>query len=124
MCECGDNSCSPSSPACCKTETCQWSWTGGGGGDGSGKPVDPLLESVPLELNKEADVCNSTPLILVDASSYPENRPHYPPSMEFTVVAGKRCKYTGDSNGAGILKCDGSKHSPCKARGLDDKKRV
>ncbi|EGC45360.1 exo-beta-1,3-glucanase [Histoplasma capsulatum var. duboisii H88] len=146
MCECGDNSCSPSSPACCKTETCQWSWTGGGGGDGSGKPPGPRIGSLLFaldetyrshpggdvltrfwkvfvsELNREADVCNDTPLKLVDASSDPENRPHYPPSMEFTVGRGQKCKYTGDSNGAGILKCDGSKHSPCKARGLDDKK--
>ncbi|OAX83696.1 hypothetical protein ACJ72_01943 [Emergomyces africanus] len=146
MCECDDNSCSPSSPACCKTETCQWSWTGGGGGDGSGKPPGPRIGSLLFaldetyrsypggdvwtrfwkvfisELDKEADVCNDTPLKLVDASSDPENRPHYPPSMEFAVGPGQRCKYTEDSNGAGILKCDGSKHSPCKARGLEDKK--
>ncbi|EGC48290.1 LysM domain-containing protein [Histoplasma capsulatum var. duboisii H88] len=146
MCVCGGNSCSPSSPACCKTETCQWSWTGGGGGDGSGKPPGPRIGSLLFaldetysshpggdvltrfwkvfvsELDREADVCNDTPLKLVDASSDPENRPHYPPSMEFTVGPGHMCKYTEDSNGAGILKCDGSKHSPCKARGLDDKK--
>ncbi|PGG96344.1 hypothetical protein GX51_07874 [Blastomyces parvus] len=146
MCECGGNTCSPSSPACCKTETCQWSWTGGGGGDGSGKPPGPRLGTLLFaldetytshpgggvltrfwkvflsELHKEPNPCTSTPLIVVDASSDPENRPNYPPSIEFAVGPGHRCAYTGNSNGAGILECDGSKHASCKARGLDDKK--
>ncbi|QSS62360.1 glucan 1,3-beta-glucosidase precursor [Histoplasma capsulatum] len=146
MCECGGNTCSPSSPACCKTETCQWSWTGGGGGDGSGKPPGPRLGTLLFaldetytshpgggvltrfwkvflsELHKEPNPCTSTPLIVVDASSDPENRPNYPPSIEFAVGPGHRCAYTGNSNGAGILECDGSKHASCKARGLDEKK--
>ncbi|OAX79997.1 hypothetical protein ACJ72_05678, partial [Emergomyces africanus] len=121
-----------------------WSWTGGGGGDGSGEPpgphigkllfaLDEMVTSRPggdvwtrfwkvfgSELDGKIDLCWDTPLKLADASSDPEKRPLYPPSMEF-IAEGHECKYTGDENGAGILDCEGSRASFCKPRDPQDR---